>query len=486
MFLQEIMPAVWMKVAFKNARESMLLEREKSMIPDTMPWVVAESKARGLDLEGATMVATLSELNKRSKELALAISAARVAALRLRGGLDVVVSHHKFIVKCPECPGFLGTDWKCGNCTCRICKYCRDPVGATTRVIPPTPVGEGVGGDEEDEEDEEDVHRCDADTLATARMMKTDTKPCPKCGTPIHKIEGCDQMFDPQCGTAFSWRTGQIATGVIHNPHYFQWMRENGGVQRQPGDVVCGGLPTSGDLLDVLNWVPHSYMFDHMVIAKERCGGYPVGSAEDLACHKMVGDRILLSGAVRISAHIEQVELPRLNTVWDVTTNRPLRVLYVMEEISEGEYTAELYRRERQMEKNREISQVYDTFIQVVGDIMRGLITRLRGITKSETISVAKMLGLPEADGAIRPGVWWDYRGYGRNTRTTSVIKIGGETYQAGRLRIPRNEMLDEAVTEVKAIQQYCNTRFAEIGKSWKLVAPLLDAQADRLSTQKA
>jgi hypothetical protein len=45
-------------------------------------------------------------------------------------------------------------------------------------------------------------HVCDKETLATAQMIEKDTKPCPKCGNRIHKIEGCDQMFDPQCHQA--------------------------------------------------------------------------------------------------------------------------------------------------------------------------------------------------------------------------------------------------------------------------------------------
>ena len=53
-------------------------------------------------------------------------------------------------------------------------------------------------------------------------------------------------MWCTQCHTAFSWRTGEIETHVVHNPHYFQWMREqgSGAVPRAPGDVPqpCGGV----------------------------------------------------------------------------------------------------------------------------------------------------------------------------------------------------------------------------------------------------
>lgn len=52
--------------------------------------------------------------------------------------------------------------------------------------------------------------------------------------------KNCDQMFCSQCHTAFSWRTGEIETGRIHNPHYFQYLRTLAGgneIRREPGDI---------------------------------------------------------------------------------------------------------------------------------------------------------------------------------------------------------------------------------------------------------
>ena len=81
----------------------------------------------------------------------------------------------------------------------------------------------------------------DPDTKATAELLSKDTKPCPKCSIPIHKLEGCDQMWCTQCHTGFSWKRGTIENR-IHNPHYYEWQRQNNGGQapRNPGDFECG------------------------------------------------------------------------------------------------------------------------------------------------------------------------------------------------------------------------------------------------------
>jgi len=109
-----------------------------------------------------------------------------------------------FVMKCPQsvCEGFLSEDYKCGLCTVEVCSDCHVPkLGA---------------------------HACDPATVETIKQIRKEARSCPSCTALISKIDGCDQMWCTQCKTAFSWRTGQIETRVIHNPHYFQFMRESG------------------------------------------------------------------------------------------------------------------------------------------------------------------------------------------------------------------------------------------------------------------
>lgn len=106
------------------------------------------------------------------------------------------------IIVCPivECPGTI-IEGACDVCKTRVCQTCRMCAS--------------------------DEHVCDPGVLETLKLLKKDTKPCPQCNVPIHKIDGCDQMFCVSCHIAFSWRTGRREF-KIHNPHYYQWLRERG------------------------------------------------------------------------------------------------------------------------------------------------------------------------------------------------------------------------------------------------------------------
>jgi len=63
-------------------------------------------------------------------------------------------------------------------------------------------------------------------------------KPCPRCCNLIEKEDaGCDQMFCVLCNTLFSWETGLIVDNdSAHNPHYYQWKRKTGKLNRHELD----------------------------------------------------------------------------------------------------------------------------------------------------------------------------------------------------------------------------------------------------------
>jgi len=100
---------------------------------------------------------------------------------------------------------------------------------------------------------------CDKEKVETLQLIKKETRSCPVCSTRISKIEGCDQMWCTHCNNAFSWKTGLVQTGPIHNPHYFDFLKKQNGYQpRNPLDVLCGGIPNLAILLGyTLKWQPN-------------------------------------------------------------------------------------------------------------------------------------------------------------------------------------------------------------------------------------
>jgi hypothetical protein len=122
----------------------------------------------------------------------------------------------KDLIPCPECPGFVEKGI-CSLCNNVICGKCQEKF---------------VEG-----------HECKNEDIKNVNSIKKDTKRCPSCRVPIHKISGCSQMWCTNCHTTFDYKTGEIIRKtVIHNPHYFNYVREHPQNMNQMGMDVCMDL----------------------------------------------------------------------------------------------------------------------------------------------------------------------------------------------------------------------------------------------------
>ena len=138
-----------------------------------------------------------------------------------------------FIMRCQlsGCNGFISQSYKCELCENTTCSKCF--------------------------EIQREGHECKKEDIDTAELIKKDSRPCPTCATRISKIDGCPQMWCTNCHNAFDWNTGQKVVGTqIHNPHFYEYLKQvgNGVIARNPGDVMCGGLPNPASLTAILSF----------------------------------------------------------------------------------------------------------------------------------------------------------------------------------------------------------------------------------------
>lgn len=75
--------------------------------------------------------------------------------------------------------------------------------------------------------DPSEDHICLKDEIKSFKELQSNTRPCPKCASPIFKMEGCNHMFCVKCKTSFDWKTGEKISGYS-NPHRDEWLNNMG------------------------------------------------------------------------------------------------------------------------------------------------------------------------------------------------------------------------------------------------------------------
>lgn len=335
-----IMAIDYFRILGEATRPHMIAVLEKA-VPD-----FRNMQTKGFEQLRRTHAATRSTSKKRLVELN-AISNLYSPVVATYGKAidrtEKVAAVRRVLVKaCPAtgCNAFLNEEFCCGICKTEVCKKCHEIITI-------------------------EDHVCNEETVASIKAVNAEARPCPACATLISKIDGCDQMWCTQCKTSFSWRTGLVETGITHNPHYYEWMRRNGGMPRAPGDNP--GMPGCNDFP----------LVNQLLTAKpetlEKCK-YSRLNAKALG-NSLIDDADQLNYLLLTNYHAQFQHIHAHNRA---PIQRPdhfeLRVKLLVKEIDDATFKTKLQREDKAYKKCLAKKHVYDMTYAAAGDILRNCI----------------------------------------------------------------------------------------------------------------
>ena len=344
----------WINRSYKKYRKNLLLEREKARMPETQPHVEAYMKLNDYKNELKELIEIENDIRDAYYKAQFETNQIRRKIRLIENGSNIEeVEKKKFVMKCPndECRGFLSTAYKCDLCKVFVCAQCHEVKGHTKDA----------------------EHECDPNSVETIKQLKKDTKPCPACSTPIFKISGCDQMWCTQCKVAFSWNRGTIEKGIVHNPHYYQWMKANENNVQNPGAQACGGIPSYYEISRSSSNIQNIFNTDNTRtknLLKQYTILFEVHIDRIDKCRKVELRKILM--------HIHRSTTHNLHTIINTLreavngaiNNQDLRIRYLANEIDEKHLAKMVTQRDNIREKKLAMLQVLELFNNVMTDFL--------------------------------------------------------------------------------------------------------------------
>lgn len=302
---------------YKSYIEDLIYNQEKSLLPDTQLIIESEHKKTEYIQEIKELQKQIDKIHNKIYDLTLNPKQKRQTT---------------FIKKCPKigCNGFLSTGWKCGICKTNVCNECYEILY-------------------------DDEHKCDPANVETVKLLKNDSKNCPKCATVIFRISGCDQMFCTNCNTSFDWKTLRIETGVIHNPHYFEWKRKQGTFNEE---IICGREIDHRFVINFNNTKARIIRFFEKNLPELNT---------QLQKFSSVCESIYTMSINCI--HLRNVVLRELNNNL-TSNNEDLRLDFLRNLITEQKFKQAVQKRDKKTLKNEEVCQILTMFVNAFTDIV--------------------------------------------------------------------------------------------------------------------
>lgn len=435
---------------FRKHRAKVLREVQQSRLQDSVQAAQRQIESETLDKEIGELNQLIIELSKKLEAAKNKRDSVRARKYALRRGLDVeenTEEKRQFIVPCsaPDCRGFLSTQWKCGLCNLYACKECLEIIGYN----------------------KDEPHECKPENVASAQMIRKDTRPCPACGVRIHKLEGCDQMWCTECHVAFSWRTGKRSNSSIHNPHYLEWQRKNevNGAVKAINDVACGGLITH-------------YMFTYHILEPSICafrdsnigGSWSITPAEIDNIYQILGfNPVLLVEAARqmfrVANTVQNISLPALRQdVQNLENFESIRVKYLLNRVTMEQFEAAISSKDLKRRKTLQVLHVMELLGTVLTETFRDINIRCEELGRSSP---------PCYDSEIVAYI------NKNNVLDKYKEALGFQSHHYPERSLYMTLYLCRSLERMESVINYCNTQFGEISVAFNLSVPYIHSNGE-------
>ena len=364
-FTKTSLNASFMDTDYKSHRRTILADGVIAQIPEFYERALRYGKLTDGDIK-------LKEIMQQITDHRTIIGELYMEYDRVRREMDnkAPSESKKFVMQCQNsgCHGMLSTQYKCGICTKHTCPKCYLLI--------------------------EDDHVCKQEDMDTVEELRKNTRPCPNCGLRISKIDGCDQMWCIECKTAFSWSKGTVEKGVVHNPHYYQWMRQNGAVPRNPNEhnEGCGNIFVNGSrkmntiVSDCLD--SKKYYFKYCDYVLEKSNKLYTDSKAMIENTAKIHEEIRVfgkyfSGFHRYITHMEYTELrPLHNNIRHREENREPVYRYILNMINKDELSDELIKADNLNMKERAHCDILEALVIVGKQLFIDCLKELEDVVK--------------------------------------------------------------------------------------------------------
>lgn len=185
--------------------------------------------------------------------------------------------------------------------------------------------------------------------------------------------KNCDQMFCTGCHTAFSWKTGKVETGTIHNPHYFQYLRENN------LEIPRFNHPdANGEFGADCNRVPS------VMNIRNQLRNSTSAIKFDKNCNLLDFD-VSICEVVRLRTHLVAHIQRNEDMNYTPALNRDLRLKYLKKSISDKQFNTMVMKRYKNLEYSRIINNLRQTADIILSDFIINFVRNVKNVVLSHS-----------------------------------------------------------------------------------------------------